>query len=208
MTTNNKKMSSADFSKFVMGVEDLYNAALRNGYYLPKQSCTCINEISLINILKNEYWCPKSEHIRIKNCVKAPVKETLLNKLMTLCHAQGLNVSWINVEKNQTPDKKWLVDVIGTLNPNDEIFKKDYVAPPIRKRLRDIETIVLPNEIFEGLPQSNSKLKKRRMKIMSEAFAAEKAQKMKDMQKQLYEDMIEQESRREKYQMMLKAQRM
>ena len=46
------------------------------------------------------------------------------------------------------------------------------------------------------------------MKIISEAFAAEKAQKCKDMQKQLYEDMIEQESKRERYQQMLKAQRM
>ena len=35
MTTANK-MTSADFSKLVRGVDDLYNAALRNGYYLPK----------------------------------------------------------------------------------------------------------------------------------------------------------------------------
>ncbi len=66
------------------------------------------------------------------------MKEALLNKLKTICIASNLNISWINVEKNQTPDKKWLVDVIATLNPNDEIFKKDYVAPPIKKRLKDI----------------------------------------------------------------------
>ena len=85
ITTNNKKMSSADFSKFVMGVDDLYNAALRNGYYLPTQNSSCVNECTLINILKKDYWCPKSEDIRMKNCVKAPVKETLLNKLITIC---------------------------------------------------------------------------------------------------------------------------
>lgn len=45
-----------------------------------------------------------------------------------------------------------MVAVLSSLNPNDEIFKKDYVAPPIRKRLRDIETITLPSELFEGLP--------------------------------------------------------
>ena len=137
--TANKKMTTADFSKFVMGVDDLYNAALRNGYYLPKQSCSYINEITLVNILKNEYWCPKSEDIRIKNCVKAPVKETLYAKLEALCQRQNLNISWINVEKNQVPDKKWLVDVIGTLNPKDEIFKKDYVAPSIRKSQRFLD---------------------------------------------------------------------
>ena len=173
--TTGKKMTTADFSKFVMGVDNLYNAALRNGYYLPKQSCSAINEITLVNILKKEYWCPRTEDVRIKNCVKAPVKESLFGKLETLCFNKKLNISWIDVEKKQLPDKKWLIDVIATLNPEDEIFKKDYIAPPVRKRLRDLETIVLPNEIFEGLPQSTSKLKARRMKIMSEAFAAEKA---------------------------------
>ena len=82
--------------------------------------------------------------------------------------------------------------------------------PPIRKRKRkrDVETIVLPNEIFEGLPQSTSKLKARRMKIMSEAFAAEKAQRMKELQKELYEEMVEQEARRERYSQQLKAREM
>jgi hypothetical protein len=91
------------------------------------------------------------------------------------------------------PDKKWMVDVLATLDPENEIFRKDYVAPPIRKRLRDIETIVLPNEIFEGLPHTSRKVKARRMKITSEAFAAEKASRYRDMQKELYEQMVEQE---------------
>ena len=86
----------------------------------------------------------------------------------------------------------------STLNPEDEIFRKDYVAPPVRKRLRDIETIVLPNELFEGLPKSSSKLKKRRLKIMSEAFAAEKAQRLKDMQKDLFQELVVQEEHIEK----------
>ena len=45
-----------------------------------------------------------------------------------------------------------MVAVLSTLNPHDKIFKKDYLAPVIRKRLRDIETITLPSELFEGLP--------------------------------------------------------
>ena len=49
------------------------------------------------------------------------------------------------------PDKQWLVQVLGTLSPDDAIFAKDYVAPPVRKRLRDIETILLPKELFENM---------------------------------------------------------
>jgi hypothetical protein len=87
--TTGKKMTTADFSKFVMGVDDLYNAALRNGYYLPKQSCSAINEITLVNILKKEYWCPRTEDVRIKNCVKAPVKESLFGKLENLLQQEA-----------------------------------------------------------------------------------------------------------------------
>lgn len=106
------------------------------------------------------------------------------------------------------PNKDWMVAVIATLNSEDEIFKKDYVAPPTRKRMRDIETIILPNELFEGLPKSKRKLKARRLKITSEAFAAERAQRMKDMQKQLADEIIEQEIRKEKYNELKRAKTM
>ena len=43
------------------------------------------------------------------------------------------------------------------------------------------------------------------MKIMSEAFAAEKAQRNRDLQKELYEQMVEQEARRDKLNLKLKA---
>jgi len=198
-----KSMTTAAFSKHVLCVDDLYNAAVRNGYFLPQRKSSAVNEIMLVNVLKGQYWCPKSLDIRIKNCVRAPVKETLMAKLATLCQASNHNIAWI--DDTHYPDKKWMVAVIGTLDPGDEIFKKDYVAPAVRKRLRDIETIVLPNEIFEGLPQSTSKVKARRMKIMSEAFAAEKAVKYKELQKELYEQMVEQEERRENFKKRMEA---
>ena len=66
-------------------------------------------------------------------CVKAPVKDVLNDKLQALCKTLNYNIGWIDA-KNM-PDKDWMVAVIATLNPNDEIFNKDYVAPPVRKRL-------------------------------------------------------------------------
>ena len=175
--SSSKLMSSAQFSNHILCVTDLYNAALRNGYYLPKKSSSTVNELMLVNILKGSYWCPKSEQITVKNCVKAPVIETLISKLLPLCLTKQLNIAWI--DDTHVPDKKWIVDVIGTLDPDNEIFKKDYVAPSIRKRLKDVETIVLPPEIFEGLPPSTSKVKSRRLRVMSEAFAVEKATRYK-----------------------------
>ena len=52
-------MSSAKFSEFVMDIHDLYNLGLRNGYYLPLESSSAVNEVMLYNVLQNIYWCTK-----------------------------------------------------------------------------------------------------------------------------------------------------
>ena len=182
------KMSSNKFSEFVMGVDDLYNLGMRNGYHLPALKSSAVNEMMLLNILKGEYWCPKTEEIRIKNCVKPPLKEVLLGKLWDICTKKNLNIAWIDVQ--HMPNKKWVIEVLATLNPADEIFKKDYVAPPVRKRMRDIETIVLPDELFADMPKSTSKLKARRLKVVGQAFEAEKVNRLKETQKHFYEEII------------------
>ena len=84
-----------------------------------------------------------------------------------------------------------MVNIIASLNPDNEIFKNNYVGSKIRKHLIDIEKIKLSNEIFEGLPKSTRKVKARGMKITREAFAAEKASRYREMQKNLYEQMVE-----------------
>ena len=92
--------------------------------------------------------------------------------------------------------------MIATLDPENEIFDKDYVAPPIRMRLRDIETIILPTELFEGLLKSTSKNNVRRLKVISEALATEKSTRLKDIRENLDHEIIEQEGRRDRYQLM------
>jgi hypothetical protein len=89
------------------------------------------------------------------------------------------------------------VAVIATMHRNDEIFNKDYVAPPIRKRRKDNPTIDLPKEILEGLPKSKSKAKARRLKVTSEFHSNEKAKMMKEIRKLLDTEILEQEMRTE-----------
>jgi len=78
--------------------------------------------------------------------VKGLLKEVLLVKVCQIFYAHRLNVGLI--DDTHVPDKLWLVNVLATIDPTNEIFDKDYVAPPIKMRLRDIETIVLPTELF------------------------------------------------------------
>ena len=82
------------------------------------------------------------------------------------------------------------------------------MASPIRKRLQDVETISLPNELFEGIPKSTRKVIARRLKIMSEAFAEEKATRIKEMRKALDNEILEQEVRLEDIRQRKKARMM
>ncbi len=42
-----KKMTSSSFSEYVLNMADLYNLAMRNGYYLPSQKSSAVNELML-----------------------------------------------------------------------------------------------------------------------------------------------------------------
>jgi hypothetical protein len=74
-------MSSAKFSEFVMDIHDLYNLGLRNGYYLPLESSSAVNEVMLYNVLQNIYLCPKYQEIQMKACPKHPINKLLFQKL-------------------------------------------------------------------------------------------------------------------------------
>jgi hypothetical protein len=130
----------------------------------------------------------------------------LVAKLMEICDLESYNIAWI--DDKHLPDKKWLVDVLATLSPSDPIFKKDYVAPPIKKRLKDVETILLPPDLFEDIPLSKSKAKARRLKVMSEAFAKEKTSRLKQLRQDLNKQILDQEVRLDDYKEKLKAKKM
>ena len=62
------------------------------------------------------------------NCVTPPTKDVILAILLLKCQEKKLNLAWI--DEARMPDKKWMVNVLATLDPSNEIFAKDYVAHP------------------------------------------------------------------------------
>ena len=51
-------MMSAKFSEFVLSIDDLYNMDIRNGFYLPKQSSSAVNELMLPTTSKRTTGAP------------------------------------------------------------------------------------------------------------------------------------------------------
>ena len=109
------KLTSTNFSEYLMDVHDLYVLACRNGFYLPTEKSSAVCEVMLFQILQGIYWCPKYEEIRMKPCPKLPTKDVLFTKMMDVCDLESYNIAWI--DDKHLPDKKWLVYVLATLSP-------------------------------------------------------------------------------------------
>lgn len=132
-------MTVNEFSKLVQNRRDLYEALLRNGYYLPKFKTTMITEEYMRNVITGKAFCPKYADIKMLPCPRPPNKEVLLKKFLQICVTH--NFQHTGVDEKHQPDKRWLMDFVSTFKPDDEIFKKQYLPPAKETKLSELKTI-------------------------------------------------------------------
>ena len=173
------RVSLAELSDAVRDKKDLYELALRNGFYLPKRTSSVITEEYLMEVLKGSCWCPRFEEIRLRPCVRAPSVDVLLGKFReaTLLHGKQK----VFVDKDHRPDVKWLIDVVATLMPYDEIFAKDYVPPPRKPPTSQLKVIDLDPALLQGVPASRSRAKRRRLRVVGAAFTEQRIQRLQQI---------------------------
>ena len=169
-------LSVKAFAQKVKSKKDLYEALVRNGWYPPKLKSTMVSEHYLVNVMDGTYYCPKAEEVRVRLCPRPPPKEVLLEKFRKLMSDKGLRSG---MQEGKWPDKDWLVTVIATLHPEDEIIRKDYVPPARKNVIEEQKTIKVPNGFFDGLPDSKSKVKRNALHIIGEGKAQQKVSYLK-----------------------------
>ena len=76
-----------DVKRIIGSKADLYEAAVRNGWYLPKYKCNIITEAYITAVITGKLYSPKYEEIRLVPCPKPPEKEVLLRDFNTLMTA-------------------------------------------------------------------------------------------------------------------------
>jgi len=59
--------------------------------------------------------------------------------------------------QSHPPDKDWLINVIGLVNPEHEIFAKGYIPPKEEKPRGNQPSIPDHQGFFDGLPRTKSK---------------------------------------------------
>jgi hypothetical protein len=145
------KLTVEEYNKFFRNKKDVYEHCVRNGFHLPSQKSNVCTEEWLTSVRDGKAWCPRSEEIRCKPCPRPPNKSILLQKFWNFVTFHRLQMPGIDEEKHRF-DKRWLLDVLGTFVPNDEIFGKAYMPPVKGSRLDQIKVIDVPTWFLEGLP--------------------------------------------------------
>ena len=162
---------------------ELYELLIRNGYYLPLFKSTAVSEAYLSGIMDGDIFCPLDSDIRIKNCFSQPTKKVMLSKLSEVAKKSKWNLGFSD---DAVPNKEWALRMLSTFKNDDEIFKKDYIAPPIKEKKDEEDVISIPSKFLEGLPakKDGKRTKRSRLKILR----AKKAQK--EIQKKAERDLI------------------
>jgi hypothetical protein len=153
-----------DFSKYIQNKRDLYEACERNGFYLPRLKTTMVTEEYMRQVIKGRSWCPLRKDIKMLGCPRPPNKSALLEKFWNFVHFNRIKLMGVDPEKHG-PDKRWLLDVLATYTPEDEIFRKSYNPPERASKLSEIKTIEVPVDFMKDLPFSKRKTKRKGLRI-------------------------------------------
>jgi hypothetical protein len=190
-----KKMTVDEFSRLIQNRRDLYEAVIRNGYYLPRFKTTVITEDYMRNVITGKAFCPKYDEIKMLPCPRPPTKQILLDKFHAICQEQ--NLVHVGVDEKHVPDKRWLLDFVSTFKADDEIFKKNYIPPAKETKLSELKTIELPAAFLDDLPQSTRRSRRKGLRISKEGLAGQKLERFKRLRKELGNRILREEERKD-----------
>ena len=127
MSKNMKSHSMEEVKNIIGNKADLYDAAIRNGLYLPKFKSSIITEEYITNVINGKVYCPKFSDIKLVPWPRPPEKEVMLKDIKK--HFASMQKT-TGIDETHVPDKNWMVTVLGTFNPQLSYFKKGYVPAP------------------------------------------------------------------------------
>ena len=148
----------------------LHDSLRHNQLFCPKAK----EAIMTVHFMKGcigykRYWLPKTEDIRIRNCVDPPSRvevAKLVHKLMLKSEPSG-NASFDAAFKataheilGKPPNVEWLLAMVSTMEPTNALFAKDYVKPRIVRNAdfeRDTDMVDNADGWFDGLPLAKRK---------------------------------------------------
>ena len=103
----------------------------------------------------------------------------------------------MGIDDNHVPDKRWLLDMVSTFTPGDEIFKKDFMPPPKKNKLSEIKSIELPESFLKDLPNSVRKSRRKGLRLAKDGIAGQRLARLKMVRKELKNHILDEEEKKE-----------
>jgi hypothetical protein len=125
-------------------------------------------------------------------CPRPPNKSVLLEKFWNFVDFNRYELIGVDRERH-VPDKRWLLDVLATYTPTDEIFNKNYCPPEKASKLSEIKTIEVPIDFMKDLPFSRRKSRRKGLRIQKEGLRVQKKERFKLMQKKFANAILDEE---------------
>lgn len=193
MSEEGKQSHSLDEVKRIIGRKaDLYEAAIRNGWYLPKYKSSLITEDYLMKVINGKVYCPKYQDIRLVPCPCPPEKEILLRDFNRMLASEK---KVAGIDDTHQPDKGWMLAILGTYNPKLPYFQKSYVPPPKATSVQMQAKVELPANFLEGLPESKRKTKARHLKMITKSHHDGKLQRYKLLKEKFAKEYLKEENK-------------
>ena len=171
----------------ISGKHELYEAAIRNGYYLPKFKSGIITETYITDVICKRVYCPQFKDIRLLPCPRPPDKDSLIKYAKEIKPANNLP---LGIDKEHTPNKEWLLALLSTHKSDLHIFRKDYVAPARVPKLAAKPSINLPSDFLTGLPNSRKRTKAKRLTMIAKGKMESKIERIKTLQEKFKKESI------------------
>jgi len=76
-----QKVTVKRLERYIASKRDLYDSAIRNGYFLPSFNSSIITEEYLLQAINSKLWCPLFKEIRARHLCNSPYKARLMETL-------------------------------------------------------------------------------------------------------------------------------
>ena len=174
--------------------DTLYDSLRRNQLFCPKlKEAIMTNTFMRGCIGYRTYWLPKANEIRLYNCVDPPSRADLARMVTDRMRAEQrtgnepFDSSFQRTAgeiSRRPPSQEWLLAMLGSMEPENGIFAKDYVKPKVN-RFADEDPDMVDNVDgwFDGLPVAARNSKKSATVRLGNPAVGER-QKLQRMQMQ------------------------
>ncbi len=93
-------------------------------------------------------FCPHYKDVKLLPCPRPPPIDLLLREFHRICGSYNL-LNNCSEDELRLAEKRWLLGIVSTITPIEEIFRKDYHQPARTQKLSDMKTVDIKERFNE-----------------------------------------------------------